>query len=70
VQRAGYHLERMLEFNRVSMPGWRFTGQVLKARTLSTGTLKIFDAFVWLWRRIDSSLPWEPTSIIAICRKD
>jgi 2-polyprenyl-3-methyl-5-hydroxy-6-metoxy-1,4-benzoquinol methylase len=69
VLKAGFDLERMLEFNRVSMPGWRFTGQVLKARTLSTGTLKIFDAFVWLWRRIDASLPWQPTSIIAICRK-
>jgi SAM-dependent methyltransferase len=69
VQKADYHLEGILEFNRVSMPGWRFTGQVLKARTLSTSTLRIFDAFVWLWREIDASLPWEPTSIIAICRK-
>jgi 2-polyprenyl-3-methyl-5-hydroxy-6-metoxy-1,4-benzoquinol methylase len=70
VEGAGYQLEEMLEFNRVSMPGWRFTGQVLKARTLSSSTLKIFDAFVWLWRRIDKSLPWQPTSIIAIARND
>jgi 2-polyprenyl-3-methyl-5-hydroxy-6-metoxy-1,4-benzoquinol methylase len=65
----GYELETMLQFNRVSRPGWRFTGQVLKSRTLSPAGMRIFDQFVWLWRRIDRKLPWEPTSIIAIARR-
>jgi hypothetical protein len=29
----------------------------------------VFNKFVWLWRRIDGSLPWEPVSIIAIARR-
>jgi 2-polyprenyl-3-methyl-5-hydroxy-6-metoxy-1,4-benzoquinol methylase len=66
---TGYDLENMLHFNRVSMPGWRVTGQVMKSRTLSPLTLRIFDSLVWLWRKIDASLPWEPTSIIAIARR-
>ena len=65
----GYDLEKMLRFNRVSMPGWRFEGQVRKSRTLSPVGLRIFDKFVWLWRKIDQSLPWEPASIIAIARR-
>ena len=69
MEQAGYTMEQMLEFNRVSMPGWRVTGQILKARSLSVNGLRIFDKFVWLWRRIDGSLPWEPTSIIAIGRR-
>ncbi len=66
---AGFHLDRMLEFNRVSWPGWRFTGQVLKGRALSPFSMRIFDKFVWLWRAIDQKLPWEPCSLIAIARR-
>ena len=65
----GFELEAMLQFNRVSRPGWRFSGQVLKSRTLSPAGMRIFDRFVWLWRKIDRKLPWEPTSIIAIARR-
>jgi hypothetical protein len=66
---SGFEVEDILMFNRISMPAWRFTGQVRKARTLSRIGLRIFDKFVWLWRRIDSALPWEPASIIAIARR-
>jgi len=66
---TGYEFEQMLEFNRVSRPGWIFTGQVLKATSLSPASMRIFDRFVWLWRKIDRKLPWEPTSIIAIARR-
>jgi glycosyltransferase involved in cell wall biosynthesis/phospholipid N-methyltransferase len=65
----GYELENMLRFNRISMPGWRFEGQVRKSTTLSPVGLRVFDKFVWLWRKIDSWLPWEPASIIAIARR-
>jgi glycosyltransferase involved in cell wall biosynthesis/phospholipid N-methyltransferase len=66
---SGFEVEQILRFNRISMPAWRFTGQVRKARTISRFALRIFDKFVWLWRMIDSALPWEPASIIAIARR-
>jgi len=66
---AGYELETMLSFNRVSWPGWRFTGQVMKAKGLSSTGMWAFNKLVWLWRMIDSKLPWEPVSIIAIARR-
>jgi 2-polyprenyl-3-methyl-5-hydroxy-6-metoxy-1,4-benzoquinol methylase len=66
---AGYELEKMIPFNRVSWPGWRFTGQIMKSKGLSGPGMRIFDRFVWLWRKIDSNLPWEPVSLIAIARR-
>ncbi len=69
MQEAGYEVETVLEFNRVSMPGWRVVGQVLKSTNLTPGGMRIFDKFVWLWRMIDAKLPWQPTSIIAIVKR-
>ncbi|HEY3827056.1 MAG TPA: bifunctional glycosyltransferase/class I SAM-dependent methyltransferase, partial [Bryobacteraceae bacterium] len=66
---SGFEVENILRFNRISMPAWRFTGQVRKSRAISRLALRVFDQFVWLWRRIDSALPWEPASIIAIARR-
>jgi glycosyltransferase involved in cell wall biosynthesis len=66
---AGYDIENILSFNRISMPGWRFVGQVLQSKTVSPVGLRLFDRLVWFWRKIDSSLPWEPASIIAIARR-
>jgi hypothetical protein len=59
----------MLSFNRVSTPGWKFAGKVRKSGSLSRGSLRMFDRFVWLWRRIDNALPWAPLSLIAIARR-
>jgi glycosyltransferase involved in cell wall biosynthesis len=66
---AGYDIENILSFNRISMPGWRFVGQFLQWRTVSPVGLRLFDRLVWIWRKIDEQLPWEPASIIAIARR-
>ena len=60
---AGFNVETVLRFNRVSRPGWWLNGTVLKRRTISRIQLKNFDRFVWLVRRIDAYLPWPPTSV-------
>jgi len=67
---AGFNVEKVLRFNRASRPGWWLNGTILKRRTISRLQLKNFDRLVWLWRRIDNSLPWSPTSIIAIGIKE
>ena len=63
---AGFDVHKVLRFNRASRPGWWLNGTILKRRTISRLQLKNFDRLVWLWRRIDDSLPWSPTSIIAV----
>jgi glycosyltransferase involved in cell wall biosynthesis len=66
---AGFVVETVLRFNRISRPGWWWNGKVWKRRTISRFQLKTFDRMVWFFRRIDAYLPWSPTSIIAVGRK-
>ncbi len=68
MEEAGFEVERVLYFNRVTRPGWRFNGQVLKRRSFGRLQLRVFDALVPLWRRIDRYFPWTAVSIIAVGR--
>ncbi len=69
MEQAGFQVERILDFNRVSRPGWYVSGKILNRKSLGALQMKVFDQLVWLWRRIDQRLPWPPTSIIAIAAK-
>jgi 2-polyprenyl-3-methyl-5-hydroxy-6-metoxy-1,4-benzoquinol methylase len=69
VRHAGFELEHMLRFNRVTRPAWFFNGRILKRETFSRFQLWVFDRMVWLWKALDKVLPWNPVSIIAIARK-
>ncbi len=66
MEQSGFHVERILDFNRASRPGWYVNGKLLRRATISPFQLKLFDRLVWLWRRVDPLLPWPPTSIIAV----
>jgi SAM-dependent methyltransferase len=70
MQQIGFRVERIIEFNRISRPGWYLNAKILKKDEISPFQLKAFDRLVWLWRRIDGFLPWNPTSIIGIGVKD
>ena len=69
MEQAGFQVEQIVRFNRVSRPAWFVSGRILKRRSLEWNQMRLYDRFVWLWRRIDRLLPWRPTSIIAIARK-
>jgi SAM-dependent methyltransferase len=69
MEQAGFQVEQIIRFNRVSRPAWFVSGRILKRRSLEWNQMRLYDRFVWLWRRIDKLLPWRPTSIIAIARK-
>lgn len=66
MERAGLPVEKVIMFNRISRPAWYVSGRILKRKALGRGQMHVFDHFVWLWRRIDSWLPWPSTSLIAI----
>jgi SAM-dependent methyltransferase len=70
IEAAGFRIERMIEFNRVTYPGWILNGRILRRRTLSRLQLRTFDLLVPLWRRIDRFLPWPPTSLVAVSIKE
>ena len=69
MEQAGFCVERILHFNRITRPGWYLNGRILKRTTFSRVQLFFFDRLVWLWRRIDDLLPWQPVSLIAIGSK-
>lgn len=66
MREAGFRVERVIEFNRITYPGWFLNGRILRRRSVSRVQLWLFDLLVPLWRRIDAWLPWPPTSLIAI----
>lgn len=69
MEEAGFQVERIIDFNRVSRYPWFLSGRILKRQELSVTQMKIFDRLVWIWRRLDRHLPWPPTSIIAAAVK-
>jgi SAM-dependent methyltransferase len=69
LEEAGFSVERILNFNRISRPAWFLNSRILQRSRLGRFQLKLFDKTVWLWRRIDRFIPWGPTSIIAIATK-
>lgn len=69
VTMAGFHLEHLRHFNRVSVPGWWFSGKIMKRRHFSRWQLKLFDVAVPVLRLIDPLLPWKGLGLIAVARK-
>ncbi len=66
LRETGFHVERIIEFNRITYPGWFINGRILRRRSVSRMQLWLFDLLVPLWKRIDALLPWPATSLIAI----
>lgn len=67
---AGFQIDQIIRFNRITYPGWLLNSRLLKRTTLSSLQLKLFDLSIPLWRRIDGLLPWPPTSLIAIASRE
>ncbi len=66
MEEAGFRVEQVLHFNRVTRPGWYVNGRILRREDFGRFQLRVFDTLVPLWRRIDKILPWPSVSIIAI----
>lgn len=63
---AGLRLRHVEYFNLAGIPGWWFTGRVLRRRVIPAGSLRLYDALVPLFR-LERLLPWRVgQSLIAI----
>jgi glycosyltransferase involved in cell wall biosynthesis len=67
--RAGFVVEKIFDFNRVSVPGWWFNGKVLRRRRFSRLQLKMVDSLVPILRRIEWLWPWKGLSLVAVAAK-
>ncbi len=63
---AGFRVENIFDFNRVSVPGWWFNGKILRRRRVSRVQLKLMELAMPLLRRIDRLWPWSGNSIIGL----
>jgi SAM-dependent methyltransferase len=63
---AGLKVRHLEYFNLAGIPGWWLTGRVLRRRLIPSGSLKLYDALVPLFR-LERFLPWRVgQSLIAI----
>lgn len=63
---AGFRMRHLEYFNLAGVPGWWFTGRVLKRELIPTGSLRWYDALVPLFR-LERFLPWRVgQSLIAV----
>ena len=67
---AGFRVEKVFDFNRSSVPGWWFNGNLLRKKNFSRAQFKILDMAVPALKRIDRLWPWGGLSLIAIAVKD
>lgn len=69
VEKAGFHLEEMLEFNRVGVIAWWLNGRLLRRRTFGLWQIKMLNLLTPLFRVLDDFLPLPPLSLIAVLSK-
>jgi SAM-dependent methyltransferase len=66
---AGFRTERMHQLNKIGAVSWLIYGKLLGRKRIAKVALKLFDKTVWIWRRIDSLLPWRGLSVVAVARR-
>jgi SAM-dependent methyltransferase len=69
LEKSGFCVDSITDFNRFSVPGWWLNGKVLRRKTFSPVQLKVLQMTMPLLRRIDSVLPWGGLSLIAVATK-
>ena len=63
---AGFRVERVIDFNRASVPGWWLNGKLLRRSSFSRLQLKVLDMITPALQRLDRFLPWRGLSVIAV----
>jgi hypothetical protein len=69
LERAGFQVEKIFDFNRFSVPGWWLNGKILRRKTFSRVQLKMLQITIPVLRRMDGALPWGGLSLIAVATK-
>jgi glycosyltransferase involved in cell wall biosynthesis len=68
-EKAGFHLENVLEFNRIGVIAWWLNGRLLRRRTFGLWQIKILNLLTPLFRVLDNFLLLPPLSLIAVLSK-
>ena len=68
-EKAGFHLENVMAFNRVGVIAWWLNGRLLRKRTFGLWQIKMLNLLTPLLRVLDNFLPLSPLSLIAVLSK-
>lgn len=66
IEQAGFRLEYLADFNRMSVPGWIINGKLLHRKRFSRVQLKALDTMLPIIRRLEGLMPWRGLSLIAV----
>lgn len=69
VAKAGFHLDTMLEFNRVGVIAWWLNGRIMRRRSFGLWQIKMLNLMTPVFRVLDKYLPLPPLSLIAVLSK-
>lgn len=69
LERAGFRVENLFDFNRCSVPGWWVNGSVLRKKTFSKLQLKVLNTVMPVLKKVDRLWPWQGLSLIAVAVK-
>jgi glycosyltransferase involved in cell wall biosynthesis/phospholipid N-methyltransferase len=66
LEESGFRVERVIDFNRASVPGWWLNGKLLRRSSFSRLQLKVLDMLTPALQRLDRFLPWRGLSVIVV----
>jgi glycosyltransferase involved in cell wall biosynthesis len=66
LENAGFRVEHLADFNRMSVPGWLLNGKLLGRKHFSRVQLKTLDTILPQMRKIEGLWPWRGLSLIAV----
>jgi SAM-dependent methyltransferase len=66
LERSGFRVERIFDFNRASVPAWYLNGRILRRRSFSRVQLKTLELAMPVVRQLDRVWPWKGLSIIGV----
>jgi glycosyltransferase involved in cell wall biosynthesis len=66
LEEAGFRVEHLADFNRMSVPGWLLNGKLLGRKKFSRLQLKSLDTMLPLMRKLEGLWPWKGLSLIAV----
>jgi glycosyltransferase involved in cell wall biosynthesis len=69
VAQASFHLDTMLEFNRVGVIAWWLNGRIMRRRSFGLWQIKMLNMLTPIFRVLDKFLPLPPLSLIAVLSK-
>ncbi len=66
LEQAGFRVDELSDFNRLSVPGWWINNKLLHRKRFSRVQLKFFDSILPIFRHVEKLWPWNGLSLIAV----